>query len=178
MFRASKILQLTTELDVTFHDKEKMEQVEEQMTQFVMECLDKELERIWNKEVCGYFKLFEESIELIEESVVTKDLTDLNEIQLEQWFERFLVVVVYLMKYRFTIEFKEDDLLIEDMKKYINIYNRVIFGYESNYTATRDFKTQKIYEEYFVSLFFGIKRTSMLQKLREHCESIYSSELK
>jgi len=178
MFRASKILQLNTELDVTFHDKEKIEQVEEQMTQFVVECLEKELERVWNKEICGYFKLFEESIELVENDMITKDLTDLNEIQLEQWFERFLVVVVYLNKYRLTIEFKEDELLIEDMKQYINIYNRVIFGYESNYTAIREFKTQKIYEEYFIALFFGIKRTILLQKLREHCESIYSNELK
>jgi hypothetical protein len=178
MFYPSRIPELTRDLDVTFHDKAKMEQVDEQMEQFVMECLDKELERIWNKEICGYFKLTEENFELIEADRITKDLTDLTEYQLGRWFERFTVVIVFLHKYPFTIEFKEDELLIEDMKKYINIFNRIIFGYESNYTSIRNFTTEQIYQEYFISVFLGIKYPYILQKIREHCEVIYSNEVK
>ena len=167
------------ELYKTKFNFKKLNDIQEQFELYLFECLEKELIRIGQHENCRLFIETERWFGF-PYSVPEKNLSEISPEELDVWIFLFLSnmtnSMINCIKYPYeeSFELTSNAVILEDMKKYINIFHKYEDGLIGNYTdIIGNLTINRIYEEYFQTIFFGYKHAYIKQKLIDKCKKYY-----
>ena len=192
------------------HPKELMN-IQEQFESYVLDCLDKELVRLTslyvhhNTETDEPWKSCEHSRwYIVNQSpfgLDKRELKDLDSQELTEWINSFINKLIYsnittcdgMLKIAFSkqFEYTENEELIEDMIKYINLFKKFHGKYkfdsmnmdkmkekypndEYAWNCLNRVRQQQIFCMYESCVYLGLEYSSIKKQIIERCETYYA----
>lgn len=164
-----------------FNKLKELNDIQEQFELYLCDSLTKELERIGIHQSCGLFTETERWMGYPQGGVPKKkNLSQVTAEELDIWIFLFLSNMtncfIKFIKYAYeeSFELTEDEEVVEEMKKYINMFHQYHDRIRDNHTdCISKLTLTRIYEEYFQTVYFGTKHIYIKQKLKEQCEIYY-----